>query len=88
MGHFYCVGEDPAALVRPLARQTRHYHLEDIAADRKHFHLPPGKGAMDFKAIFGALRETRYKGWVTIELYPYQEDAPGSRGGRTSSYGR
>jgi sugar phosphate isomerase/epimerase len=76
MGHFYCVGEDPAALIRRFGRRARHFHLEDIAADRVHFHLPPGKGAMDFGAIFAALREVGYDGWVTIELYPFQEDAP------------
>ncbi len=75
MGHFYCVGEDPAEMIRRLGRGVQHYHLEDIAADRVHFHLPPGEGAMDFDAIFGALRETGYDGWVTIELYPFQQDA-------------
>ncbi len=34
IGHFYCVGDDPAATVPRLARYTRHYHLEDIAATR------------------------------------------------------
>ena len=77
MGHFYCVGEDPAALIRGVGRKALHFHLEDIAADRVHFHLPPGEGAMDFDAIFASLREIKYDGWVTIELYPFQEDAPG-----------
>ena len=76
MGHFYCVGEDPAALIRHFGRRALHFHLEDIAADRKHFHLPPGKGAMDYGSIFAALRDVGYDGWVTIELYPFQEDAP------------
>lgn len=77
MGHFYCVGEDPASLIRHFGRRALHFHLEDIAATRVHHHLPPGAGAMDFRAIFGSLREIRYDGWVTIELYPFQEDAPG-----------
>lgn len=72
MGHFYCVGEDPAALIRGVGRKAAHFHLEDIAADRVHFHLPPGEGAMDFDSIFGALKEIGYAGWVTVELYPYQ----------------
>jgi len=76
MGHFYCVGEDPAALIRTIGRSAAHFHLEDIAADRVHFHLPPGEGAMDFDAIFAALRDIGYAGWVTIELYPFQKDAP------------
>jgi len=76
MGHFYCVGEDPAALIRGVGRQASHFHLEDIAADRVHFHLPPGEGAMDFPGVFAALRDIGYAGWVTIELYPFQKNAP------------
>ena len=58
-----------------MGRNAAHFHLEDIAADRVHFHLPPGKGAMDYKSIFEALKEVGYSGWVTIELYPFQEDS-------------
>lgn len=76
LGHFYCVGEDPAAVIRKLGPDLKHVHLEDIAADRRHFHLPPGQGALDFPAIFKALRDVRYDGWVTVELYPFLDDAP------------
>ncbi|HYF00645.1 MAG TPA: sugar phosphate isomerase/epimerase family protein [Planctomycetota bacterium] len=76
MGHFYCVGEDPASLIRGVGRHAAHYHLEDIAADRVHFHLPPGEGAMDYKAIFDSLKAIKYQGWVTIELYPFQQNSP------------
>jgi sugar phosphate isomerase/epimerase len=31
---------------------------------------------MDYRSIFAALREIGYDGWVTIELYPFQQDAP------------
>jgi sugar phosphate isomerase/epimerase len=69
-GHFFCVGEDPAALVRSLAPHIRHVHLEDIAADRRHYHLVPGRGAVDFGAIFEALASVGYRGFLTIEVYP------------------
>ncbi len=74
IGHFYCVGEDPAALVPRLAKLTRHYHLEDIAATRVHHHLVPGEGAIDFAATLRAIRDTGYDDWVTVELYPYVDD--------------
>jgi len=74
IGHMYCVGEDPAAAVRQLARFIRHVHLEDIAATRVHQHLVPGEGAIDFPGVIRALREVGYAGWVTIELYPYIDD--------------
>ncbi|MCG3177889.1 MAG: Fructoselysine 3-epimerase [Phycisphaerae bacterium] len=75
LGHMYCVGEDPAEVIRRLRGEYCHVHLEDIAASRVHQHLVPGKGAMDFDAIFDALRSVAYEGWITVELYPYESTA-------------
>src|SRR5262249_38896806 len=74
IGHFYCVGDDPAATVPRLAPYIRHFHLEDIAATRVHQHLVPGDGAIDFTTTLRAIRQLNYNGWITIELYPYIED--------------
>jgi sugar phosphate isomerase/epimerase len=74
VGHFYCVGDDPAPTVLKLAPYIRHFHLEDIAATRVHRHLIPGDGAIDFAAVFGAIRQIGYDGWITVELYPYVND--------------
>jgi sugar phosphate isomerase/epimerase len=74
IGHFYCVGEDPAELIRTFGDKVEHVHLEDIAANREHVHLLPGTGAIDFDDVFSALNEIRYDGWITIELYPYDDD--------------
>jgi sugar phosphate isomerase/epimerase len=71
IGHAYCVGEDPVVWIPEMASQTRHYHLEDIAASRVHAHLIPGRGAIDLKAVLRAILATGYDGWVTVELYPY-----------------
>src|SRR5262249_14771042 len=74
IGHFYCVGDEPAPTVRRLAKYIRHVHLEDIAATRVHHHLVPGEGAMDFAAPLQPRREAADPGWITIELYPYVDD--------------
>lgn len=74
VGHFYCVGEEPADLVYRLADHIGHFHLEDIAASRVHQHLIPGDGAIDFESVLGAINGAGYKGYLTVELYPYQED--------------
>lgn len=74
IGHFYCVGDDPAATVPRLAKYIRHFHLEDIAATRVHHHLVPGEGAIDFAATLRAIKAMNYNGWITIELYPYVDD--------------
>ena len=73
IGHFYCVGEEPAEAFKRLAPYVEHIHLEDIADDRRHYHLVPGEGAIDFEAFFRATEEAGYDGWMTVELYTYEE---------------
>jgi len=78
VGHFFCVGDPLPQTIAALQRYTRHYHLEDIAATRVHEHLIPGRGAIDFVAVIDAIRATGYRGWLTIELYPYLDDPDGA----------
>jgi sugar phosphate isomerase/epimerase len=75
LGHFYCVEEDPASVVRACAPWIAHIHAEDIKEDRVHQHRIPGEGAMDWAGIFAAIREVGYAGWITAELYPYETTA-------------
>lgn len=75
LGHFYCVEEDPAAVVRECAPYIAHIHLEDIRENRVHQHRVPGTGAMNFGDIFKAIRDIHYTHWVTVELYPYESTA-------------
>jgi len=76
-GHLFCCGEDPAAVIRNHAEHISHIHIEDIGENRVHQHLTPGKGAMDFPAIFEAVEKVGYKRPVTVELYPYETTAAG-----------
>lgn len=78
IGHFYCVADPLPQTVSRLCVFTRHYHFEDIAATRVHQHLIPGRGAIDFAAVFDAIRATEYDGWITVELYPYLHDPDGA----------
>jgi protein FrlC len=78
IGHFFCVREDPARLVHELAEYTEHFHVADIATTRVHNHLIPGLGAVDFAKVFDAMDEIGYRGFATVELYPYQEDPAGA----------
>src|SRR6516165_3990520 len=77
IGHAYCVGDDAATTIPRVAKYIRHFHLEDIAATRVHQHLVPGDGAIDFVATLRAIKAIDYKGWVTVELYPYVDDPDG-----------
>ena len=71
IGHAYCVGEDPQDWITQMQLHTRHYHFEDIAASRKHAHLIPGHGAIDFESTLREIARSGYDGWITVELYPY-----------------
>ena len=51
IGHFYCVNEDPSALIPKLAEYIEHFHMADIK-NRKHHHLIPGLGSIDFRKVF------------------------------------
>lgn len=71
IGHAACAGESIPATIRRLRGRIWHLHVEDIRR-RTHRHLVPGLGDIDFLAAFRALRRSGYRGFVTLELYPYK----------------
>ena len=75
IGHFFCVGEDPSALVLQLKDCSFHFHLEDIAPSRRHHHLMLGEGAIDIQGVLETIESTGFSGFVTVELYTYSENA-------------
>ena len=40
-------------------------------SDRKHYHLVPGTGDMDFPKLLRILGDSGYSGFATVELYTY-----------------
>ncbi len=85
IGHAFCVGEDPQDWVARMAPHTKHYHVEDIAATRRHAHLIPGRGSIDLAATLAEIAKTGYDGWITVELYPYIDD-PDEAGRAAKAY--
>lgn len=71
VGHLFCVGDDPAEVISRMPQEIAHVHLEDIGKNHVHQHLPLGKGAMDIPGILRSLEQIGYRGFVTVELYPY-----------------
>jgi sugar phosphate isomerase/epimerase len=76
VGHFYCVGEDPAAKIKELKNYIFHFHLEDIPESREHRHILLGEGGIDIPGVLNAIEAIGYQDFVTVELYPYQDSAP------------
>ncbi|MFH0958801.1 MAG: sugar phosphate isomerase/epimerase family protein [Pseudomonadota bacterium] len=74
LGHSYVLGEDPKTVIGGLGRRIFHVHIEDITG-RKHYHLVPGTGDMDFFELLGLLTENGYNGFVTVELYTFPDRA-------------
>lgn len=85
IGHFFCVNENPAELISKLQHCSHHYHLEDIAASRVHHHLLPGEGDIDLHRVLSEINHTDYAGFVTVELYPY-EDQPAKTAEKALTY--
>lgn len=75
LGHSVVIGEDIPATVQLLTGRIWNCHMEDLLG-RKHYHLIPGTGTMDWAGIKAALQAAAYDRFLTVELYTYP-DRPG-----------
>ena len=71
--HLFPAGDMPHYVVLQLGDRIYNTHFSDNEG-HTNAHWRPGRGKIDWKAIFAALRAIGYSGPITLEL----EDAPGA----------
>jgi sugar phosphate isomerase/epimerase len=72
IGHSQVIGESIPDAVQSLAGRIWNLHVEDIPG-RKHYHMIPGEGTLDWEALKNALEKIRYERFLTVELYTHTE---------------
>jgi sugar phosphate isomerase/epimerase len=73
VGHSQVIGESIPEVVKMLEGRIWNLHVEDIPG-RKHYHMIPGEGTLDWSALRRALDEVRYDRFLTVELYTHTQD--------------
>jgi len=73
VGHSQVIGESIPEAVRMLAGRIWNLHVEDIPG-RKHYHLIPGQGTLDWFALKQALTAISYNRYLTVELYTHWQN--------------
>ncbi len=68
--HTYVFREPLEKILREMGDKIAIVHVSD-QIDRIHFHLIPGHGKTDFTAVLKMLEDFGFRGFLSIEIYPY-----------------
>jgi sugar phosphate isomerase/epimerase len=77
IGHSQVLGESIPSAIRLLAGRIWNLHVEDIPG-RKHYHMIPGEGSLDWIGVRDALWDTKYDRFASVELYTHTADPHGA----------
>jgi protein FrlC len=73
IGHSQVIGESIPYEVETLKDRIWNLHVEDIPG-RKHYHMIPGEGTLDWDALKRSLGKIGYDRFLTVELYTHTEN--------------
>jgi sugar phosphate isomerase/epimerase len=73
IGHSVVIGETIPEVVKLMAGRIWNMHVEDLPG-RKHYHMIPGEGTLDWQALNFALSGIGYDRYLTVELYTHTQD--------------
>src|SRR4051812_34859574 len=72
IGHSVVIGERIDEAVETLAGRIWNLHVEDLPG-RKHYHMIPGEGNLDWAMLKRSLEKIKYDRFLTVELYTHTE---------------
>src|SRR5687767_4432680 len=73
VGHSQVIGESIPDAVKLIGDRIWNLHVEDIPG-RKHYHMIPGQGTLDWQGLKAALLEIGYRRFLTVELYTHWQN--------------
>jgi sugar phosphate isomerase/epimerase len=73
IGHCQVIGESIPQAIELLGDRIWNMHVEDIPG-RKHYHMIPGQGTLDWAGVKAALQGIGYRRFLTVELYTHTEN--------------
>lgn len=74
LNHVFAFRESLPTVARMFQDRIANVHVSD-QVDRRHFHLMPGRGEIDFGSALKVLEYSGYDEFLTIELHPYHDVA-------------
>jgi len=66
VAHYRAGGGDPAAAIHKYADRLLFLHIKDLREPQQFVEL--GRGSVDLRGVFDALRAVRFSGWAVVEL--------------------
>ncbi len=72
IGHSVVIGEAIPDVVHLMAGRIWNMHVEDLPG-RKHYHMIPGEGTLDWQTLRSTLESIRFDRYLTVELYTHTE---------------
>ena len=73
IGHSQVIGESIGEAAQTRGGRIWNLHVEDIPS-RKHYHMIPGEGTLDWPALRQALEKIGYDRFLTVELYTHTDN--------------
>ncbi|MFP4055662.1 MAG: sugar phosphate isomerase/epimerase family protein [Candidatus Brocadiia bacterium] len=71
-GHLMRAGDDPVAAVGKLGQRLHGFHLKDV--NEQNHDVVMGTGRLDFLALFRAMAEVGFQGFVSLEYEIHADD--------------